>query len=396
MEIITVHEHKFLLIVGVIDAAFFGACWFFSVLSGIRHNDLSMILICTLIFGGFTVLGIFLLSDYFRRKLILSTSCLKYVPAVGHSRIFYYNDIERIVIKKEQFIIYSHEGKRLASFELNMVGCMEALYYLQEREVSFREGKKTLSPSKHSLFSAKTGKGPKNDPHMDYILKCSPSKIAREKKVIRILGILTTILCLTAFLFPLKWMFFTLLLIILFYYCLYLWMFPRLILADAKSCDEYHVPLPVFSCAIDLFILLCFIKRINMATHTWILFSLALTAALLAPFLIMLCIKRIKEHPAKLLLTACIFFIISLGICHAINYITVFDSPKHDFVIVTEKYDSHAPKSGTDYYFRFTWHGAQQNMGVSSSLYNSTDVGDVVKVCSRKSIFGIEFQIIHK
>ena len=53
MEIITVHEHKFLLIVGVIDAAFFGACWFFSVLSGIRHNDLSMILICTLIFGGF-------------------------------------------------------------------------------------------------------------------------------------------------------------------------------------------------------------------------------------------------------------------------------------------------------------------------------------------------------
>lgn len=61
MEIITVHEHKFLLILSIIDTAFFGICCFLAVLSGIRHNDLSTILISSFVFGGFTVLGNFLL-----------------------------------------------------------------------------------------------------------------------------------------------------------------------------------------------------------------------------------------------------------------------------------------------------------------------------------------------
>lgn len=396
MEIITVHEHKFLLILSIIGTAFFGACCFFAILSGIRHNDLSTIYISSFIFGSFTVLGSFLFIDYFRRKLILTSSCLKYVPAIGNSRTFYYNDIERIVTKREQFIIYSHEGKRLASFELNMNGCIEALYYLQEREVLFTEKPKTPSAQRRASFFPKLGRFPESDPHMDYLFKWSPSEIARQRKIIRILGILTTVLCFAAFILPLKWMLFTLLFIPLFYYCLYLWLFPKIILTDAKSCDEYHIPLPVLSCAIALFILLNFANRINMPIRTWMTFSLASTIILLIPYLIMLCIKKLKEHPLKLLSAACIFFIISLAMCHAINFITVFDSPKHDIVIVTEKHDSHASKSGTNYYFQFIWHGDEQNMGVSKSLYEYTDVGDVIKVCSRKSIFGIEFQILHK
>ena len=396
MEIITVQEHKFLLILSIICTAFFGACWVFSIFSGIRHNDPSTIFFCSLIFGSFTVLGVFLFADYCRRKLILSSSCLKYVPAIGRSRTFYYNDIERIVTKKEQFIMYSHEGKRLASFELNMNGCIEAIYYLQEREVPFTEKKKTTFQSKRSSSFSKPGKSLRSDPYMDYLFKWSPSKIAREKKIIRILGILTTILCFVALIFPLKWMFFTLLFIPLFYYCLYLWLFPKLTLADAKSCDEYHIPFPLYSCAITLFILLLFMKTVNMPTRTWMIFSFICTVILLIPYLIMLCIKRIKEHLANLFLTACVLFIMSLSMCYAINYITVFDSPRHDFVIVTQKHDSRDPKSGTYYYFQFVWHGDEQNMGVSKSLYESTDVGDVVKVCNRKSIFGVEFQIIHK
>lgn len=307
---------------------------------------------------------------------------------------FYYNDIDKIVMKKEQFILYSHEGKRLASFELNMNGCMEALYYLQEREVPFTEKQKTPSPQRK--FFLKPGRFPESNPHMDYLFKWSPSEIARQRKIIRILGILTTVLCFAAFIFPLKWMLFTLLSIPLFYYCLYLWLFPKMILTDAKSCDEYHIPFPVLSSAIALFILLNFIDRINMPMRTWMTFSLATTIILLIPYLIMLCIKRIKEHPLKLLLAACIFFLLSMDMCHAINYITAFDSPKHDIVIVTKKHDSSAPKSGTNYYFQFTWHSDEQNMSVSKSLYESTDVGDVIKVCSRKSIFGVEFQILHK
>lgn len=393
MEIITVHEHKFLLILSIFGTAFFGACCFFAVLSGIRHNDPSTIFISSLIFGSFTVLGIFLFIDFFRRKLILTSSCLKYVPAIGKSRTFYYNDIERIVTKREQFVMYSHEGKRLASFELNMNGCMEALYYLQEREIPFTEKKKTPSPQRGIFHGA--GQMPRSNPHMDYLLKWSPSEIARQRKIIRILGILTTVLCFAAFILPLKWMFFTLLSIPLFYYCLYLWLFPKMILTDAKNCDEYHIPFPVFSCAIASLILINFIHRINMPMLTWMMFSLASAITLLIPYLIMLCIKRIKEHPLKLFSAACIFFLISMVMCHAVNYITVFDSPKHDFVIVTEKHDSHG-SNGTNYYFQFVWHGDEQNMGVSKSLYESTDVGDVIKVCSRKSIFGVEFQILHK
>lgn len=342
------------------------------------------------------MLGIFLFIDFFRRKLILTSSCLRYVPAIGKSRTFYYDDIERIVTKREQFVMYSHEGKRLASFELNMNGCIEALYYLQKRQLSFTDKKKTSSHQRGASFFTKPGRCPGSNSHMDYLFKWSPSEIARQRKIIRILGILTTVLCFAAFILPLKWMFFTLLSIPLFYYCLYLWLFPKMILTDTKNCDEYHIPFPVFSCAIASLILLNFIHRINMPMRTWMTFSLASAIILLIPYLIMLCIKRIKEHPLKLFSAACIFFLISMVMCHAINYITVFDSPKHDFVIVTEKHDSRSSKSGTNYYFRFVWHGDEQNMGVSKSLYESTDVGDVIKVCSRKSIFGVEFQILHK
>lgn len=396
MEIITVHEHKFLLILSILCTAFFGACWFFSALSGYRHNDASTILICSLIFGGFTVLGIFLLTDFYRRKLILFSSCLKYVPAIGRSRTFYYNDIERIVVKNEQFIMYSHEGKRLASLELNMPGCLNAIFYLQEREVPFRD-KKLSSPSRPSSFFTWLGRRSKYDPHVDYITsKWSTSKIFHEKKVIRILGILTVILSIVPFIFSIKWVLFTQLLILLFYYCLYLGMFPKLTLTTAKECDEYHIPFPVFSCAASAFILLLFIDRINISFHIWMFFSLAFSIILLIPYIIMLCLKKIKEHPVRLILATCFFFFISMTTCHAVNYITAFAPPTHDTVIVTQKHDSYSSNSGTSYYFQFTWRDKEQDMGVSKSLYESTDVGDTVKVCNRKSIFGVEFQILHE
>lgn len=70
MNVINVRGNKLGLVVGWIGTILFAAGLIFGLMLGMAEHDVTLI-ICALLFGGFLLLSLFLLLDYYRRRLLL-------------------------------------------------------------------------------------------------------------------------------------------------------------------------------------------------------------------------------------------------------------------------------------------------------------------------------------
>lgn len=112
--------------------------------------------------------------------MIIDGDMLSYTPAIGRTRSFHYSDIKQITLDITTSVkLISHEGKRLAVFELNMPGSIPALSYLESLGIPSKKSRLAQRLSEKKSACMKEEK--------DYILShCDEETILREKKVCRI------------------------------------------------------------------------------------------------------------------------------------------------------------------------------------------------------------------
>lgn len=393
MEILTVHESKFLLIISILCSVLFGLCWFFSAKAGLTNHDIETLIICSLVFGGFTVLGIFLLINFFRRKLILYADHLSYTPGLGKTKTFSYHAIDLIILKMERCILYDSSRKKLASFEINMPGSPDALYYLAQKGITI-ENKNLSTPF---LSDAKSRSDSYNSYIEGYISnRWSPERIAKEKKITRILAFVLVIFCAVSLFLPLKWLLSVQVLILLSLYFIYLFLYPKITVENVKKDDYTRIPLPFWSLAPSFLVIFAFITNVNIKEGAWLSHSIIMMLLLLIPYFLVLAVRKIKMRLSNFLAMAFFIFILAFVFSPAINYAATFDKPIHETVTVLAKKENHSSRSGTKRYFYFIWQGKEQSMLVSESLYDSASEGDTVRLCINKSIFGMEYYKLHE
>ena len=130
-----VKDSIIILIISILCTLFFAACLVLSVASYLGKNDMESLILCALIFGGFTLSGLLLTVYCIRRRLVFYDNYAAYTPPLGRTRRFSYSEIRSVVQKREKFIIYGYDDRKLAVFENNMPAFYEALCLLDEKYV---------------------------------------------------------------------------------------------------------------------------------------------------------------------------------------------------------------------------------------------------------------------
>ena len=412
-EPLIVKDSIIILIISILCTLFFAVCLVLSTASYLGKNDMESLTLCALIFGGFTLLGLLLTVYCIRRRLVLYDSYAAYTPSFGRTRRFSYSEIQSVVQKREKFIIYSYDGRKLAVFENNMPAFFETLCFLDEKYVKIVPAGSAAGAgadmasgtSPDAAFGAAPGTTFRqkmadfnkrlNLTDKDAYLRarCSAEAVGKQRKIIRAVHIALIILSLSALFLPLKGRLAVYILTLLFPYFVFLFFYPKLTLEKARNCDEYHIPFPMAACFVSLLFSLSFVTTTNMEDNTWIFASAVLLFILLIPCLVMLRLRRIKEHPLLLIGLAAVLFFLSFFLMPAACYVTS-GKPVHDTVIVLDK-DSYRGSHTTSYDIAVVWRGREQKMDVSNSLYKSVEIGDTVRVCVRKSLLGVEIWRVH-
>ena len=86
---------------------------------------------------------------------------------------------------------------------------------------------------------------------------------------------------------------------------------------------------------------------------------------------------------------------ISFSIVLPLNVVLTFDKPVHETVTITDK-DVNTGDNANSYLLYGNWKGEEAEFNVSRSTYKETSIGDVKKICIRKSVLGLEYYTIHK
>ncbi len=136
-EPIKVQDSRFLLAVCIPCTVFFGPGLILSAISGMRKQDMDILLICIPVFGGFLLMGLLLSVTVIRRKLLLYEDHISYTPAFGRTRSFSYEEIKYMRQTGAHFILYGYDSSKLAVFENNMPAFLEGFNFLMEKGVRF-------------------------------------------------------------------------------------------------------------------------------------------------------------------------------------------------------------------------------------------------------------------
>lgn len=137
---IVVKESKLPLIVGIISSIIFTLFLIFSLLTSIFNKDWFTIIFCTITFGSLDSLAIYLILDYHNRKLILYEDHFTYTTFLGNTISYLYSQIQHIeesYTTSTNYKIISHNGKKIASFEDNMLNSILAISFLKEQGILF-------------------------------------------------------------------------------------------------------------------------------------------------------------------------------------------------------------------------------------------------------------------
>lgn len=384
MDNYVVREPKLPLLIGILGNVFFIPLYIVSIVYSVYISPnflelLGMAAIFTLSFGLLCFCSFYLILSYVRRKLVINGGMLSYTPAIGRTRSFHYSDIAQITLDIQTSVkLKSHEGKRLAVFELNMLESVPALSYLESLGIPAKKSRLAERLSERNPARVKEEK--------DYILShWDEETIIREKKVCRIIYFALAALFLLSFLMPQNLKLACLIFIPHFCYGMYLFLYPKM---TSERTDSYQISFPFFLCLIDLLLLFTFGKTLNMKyTAFFVIYTLILTGC----YLLTLLIRKRKEHIGKFLSVLCAVLFLSLLSSPAINAVTTFEQGSCETVRVLgfERFvDEH--------HLVVEVQDISQSFVVSGELSSSVAENDFVTLCRRKSIFGVEWIELYK
>lgn len=388
MDNYVVREPKLPLVIGILGAVFFIPLYILGMIYTARISSnigefLGLTAIFTLSFGLLCFVSIYLILSYFRRKLVISDGTFSYTPAIGRTRSFHYSDIKQITLDIQASVkLISHEGKRLAVFELNMLGSAPALSYLESLGIPSKKSRLAQCLSARKPTRIKEEK--------EYILAhWDQETIIREKKLCRIIYFALAALFLLALLMPQNLKLACFLFIPHFCYGMYLFLYPKM---TVERTDSYQISFPLFLCLIDAIFLFSFGKTLNMEyTVFFIIYNLILTCF----YLLTLLIRKRREHIGKFLSVLFSVMFLSLLSSPVINVVTTFEQGNLETVTILELKIHQSSHSGTKYQLVVEVQDKPQAFVVSRELYSSVATGDSVTLCRRQSVFGVEWVVLY-
>lgn len=414
MEIIRVQNKKWGLILAIFGLLFFGSMYYFLITSEDITEDITSFIIYTLCVGPFLALCFYVLLEYFRKKLIIYTDHITFTPVIGRKRTFYYHDIGTVKIIPfpygEDYKIISRDGKKLASFESNMTGSQDALEYLTSKNRHLKQSRFILAPSPESKRREEEKEKRKEERQLKehqerlaFIMsKWSLETIAREKKAVNFFRFLSGTLCIISLFLPFRPSAAINISILLFYWCLYLWFYPKMIFGYEKKLEgsAYFLPYPFILCSVSVLILMSRFDFINSEEKDCFLFFFCFAILLLFSYGLVLFIRKRREHWSNIGITLAIIFAISFSSTEPLNWLMTFGEQEHYAVSITYKWYEDSVYSHffhhSYYYLEVIQGDRYLDFQISRQLYQSVSLHEQVYICYRKSIFGFPYYILHK
>ncbi|MFQ6808600.1 MAG: hypothetical protein ACLRTF_06030 [Blautia sp.] len=184
--------------------------------------------------------------------------------------------------------------------------------------------------------------------------------------------------------------------ILLVTYAIYIRFYPYIYIETRTKKEKGTAfQMPLTGAFIAMFSCLIVSKNINCGFVNIIKIAFCLTAILAVPYIIKSlrteCPQRLGRKASVILAVLAISFSIVLPL----NIVLTFDKPVHETVSITDK-DVNTGDNANSYFLYGNWKGEEAEFSVSRSTYKETSIGDVKKICIRKSVLGLEYYTIHK
>lgn len=184
--------------------------------------------------------------------------------------------------------------------------------------------------------------------------------------------------------------------ILLVTYAIYIRFYPYIYIETRTKKEKGTAfQMPLAGALIAIFSCLIASKNINYDFVNIIKIAFCLTAILAVPYIIKSlrteCPQRLGRKASVILAVLAISFSIVLPL----NIVLTFDKPVHETVTITDK-DINTGDNANSYFLYGNWKGEEAEFSVSRSTYKETSVGDVKKICIRKSVLGLKYYTIHK
>lgn len=220
--------------------------------------------------------------------------------------------------------------------------------------------------------------------------------ITKIKKRLKTAGYILVFSNVAAYFTGGKIMFFILISIILVTYAIYIFYYPYMYVETrTKKEHETAFQAPLAGSFIAMFSCLITSKTVNFDLVSTVKITFCLAAALAVPYVVKSLKTNVSQTFGRKASVICAVLFISFSITTPLNIILTFDKPIHESVSITDKYVSAGNRTNT-YYICGVWHGKNTSFTVSRSVYKETSIGDVKRVCIKKSVFGLEYYMIHK
>lgn len=403
MEKNVIKNAKFVKIIGIITTiSFLILSIFFGITAG---------MIASICFLPFVALGLILIIGYEREKIIVEENSLTFCYILKKSRNIKYHDIRCLLLvplnHRKQMVLVDKQYNRLNDVHYGLANLeilFEALaknnipivdlgemvekkkdtaHYLNALNRIEKNYYKTIADETQIVESLSKGKNKLN--------------ITKTKKKLKIVGWILILSNAAAFFIGGKIMVFIYISILLTAYAIYIHYYPYIYIeTSTKKGQETVLQMPFMGAIIAMLSSLSVSKIFNYDFGSLIKITGFLTVLLIIPFFVKTIRADLPQRLGRKLSVIFATLFLSFSITFPINFLLTFDKPEHETIIITNKDTNTKRHSGTDYSLYGNWNGKETKFYVSRSIYNSTSIGDVRRICIRKSALGLAYYTIHK
>lgn len=398
---IEVKSNKVPLVIGILVTLIFGIFTVVTLVIGLSELNIIMILIVSFGFGSFTLLGVYLILNYMRRRLIMNGEKLYYTSTIKSEKSFSVYEIQTVRIFQKgtdiQYRLFGDHDEKLAAFEDSMICSHDLLEILL---VDYKIPIEMVNPltDGNLLEKIKPLSESEQRKEQDFIRQhYAPDTVRKESQLIRNLNWVLTIALFLFFFLNIKYIFGFALFIIGLNWTLYLWFYPKMVFIPKKSEMALRIPLLWIPTILSFLVLIPVTETVYIVNDLNYLMSIILIGMILIlSFALTVYKKAIKVNSIKKISIGLTILSISFITCIPLHYVLTFDKPIHEEVIVIDKHKYSSSKRN-DYYLKVqTANTEVYSFDVSQDTYENNEVEKSMRICKRKSVFQFEYWVLHE
>lgn len=397
-----IKPRKFAKVIGIVTTIFFLAISF-----GLLVSGNTMAAVC---FLPFVILGVALLVAYKRQYIQIKEHELIIGYVLKEARTIRYEEIRCLLVvplsNKTDFVLVGKKYERLLVLDL-MYENLEALFVAMEHHdieilnlgemVENGQNVTRYMSTLHTVARNYYQSVLNENETLETLTKGNNvSDYEGSRKILKIIGWVLIIADVVGFLIGGKTMVAVLTAVILVSYGLYLWYYPYIYMElTTKKGQEMALQMPFMGAAVAVLLSLFVTNVWGYDFADFVKYMFAIMAVLLIPFIVKSLRTDVPQSIWRKLSVVFATFMMAFTITMPVNYLLTFDKSIHETTMIIDK-DIDTSGKTTDYYVYGMWRGEKTSFPVSSSEYDEIAIGDVQRICIKKSVLGFEYYNVHE